>query len=218
MLALLSGKLCWRESPEPGMHRREISASLAADRSPTSQVKEIRCIRVVECLNILCKYKFCQFFYPLSNIVQISVTHTGGLSGSLVTALQEDSVFRQSVAVVGLHYPCNHPSTEVMQLGLKYWASEGTTPACYLRTKSLLADVFPLRSFHQQGENGEWCSQAMSCVDNERCINVACEVLFLFIIYEVLLTFRYLEEDQYTAIQPFQLQLPDCKHFGFIVF
>ena len=43
----------------------------------------------------------------------------------MLTDLQSDPAFLQSVAVVGLHYPCNHPAPQVFELGLKYWSSEG---------------------------------------------------------------------------------------------
>ena len=49
----------------------------------------------------------------------------GWLRSQLTDALVHDDEFRQAVSVVGLHYPCNHPAPEVIDMGLKFWSSEG---------------------------------------------------------------------------------------------
>eukprot|EP00117_Sycon_ciliatum_P003339 scpid27803/ scgid8175/ Galactocerebrosidase; Galactocerebroside beta-galactosidase; Galactosylceramidase; Galactosylceramide beta-galactosidase len=48
----------------------------------------------------------------------------GWLRSQLTDALVHDDEFRQAVSVVGLHYPCNHPAPEVIDMGLKFWSSE----------------------------------------------------------------------------------------------
>ena len=60
----------------------------------------------------------------------------GGLGKDLLAALQTDSAFLESVAAVGLHYPCNHPAPEVIDMGLKFWSSEGNNREKHRNIKS----------------------------------------------------------------------------------